>query len=209
MCVCPCDCMWLSPDASVRLPARVSACVCVRGSVLLAGEVVYMHVYFWVCLSVYPRNRNFAKVAQQIRIQTCPSGTYKAATPACRQLLPGCPEKYPVRRWQEGFSVPGTPAGLQDCELRGPLPHRLPSAGHATSKAFPTQRGGGGGAEESRLPSRSQGPPLEGAQSPEGFLFPEAPRGARGEPKSLGSPNPRPLQEFEPRSCSLGRHVSA
>ena len=37
----------------------------------------------------------------------------------------------------------------------------------------------------------------------------EPPRGGEGGAQSLLSPNPRPLQEFEYGSCSLGWHVSA
>lgn len=161
-----------------------------------------MHVYFWVCLSVYPRNRNFAKVAQQIRIQTCPLGTYKAATPACRQLLPGCPEKYPVRRWQEGFSVPGTPAGLQDCELRGPLPHRLPSAGHATSKAFPTQRGGG--RRGVPAPQPLSGSSTGGSAEPRGISFSRGAPGGAGGAQVPREPKPQALARVRAPELQFG-----
>ena len=159
------------------------------------------------CVSVFTpgTDRSFAKGAQQIRVQTCPLGTYKAATPACRQLLPGSGEVPQEEVAGRIFSPrhPCRPTGLRASRSPPPLP---PISGSRDFQGGPHPAGGAG---DSRLPSRSQGPPLEGAQSPEGFLFPEAPRGARGEPKSLGSPNPRPLQEFEPRSCRLGWHVSA
>lgn len=58
---------------SVSVPPRV----CAWGG---GREVVHVCVCFWVCLSVYHRNRNFAKAAQQIPTQTWPLGT-------CRQQL--------------------------------------------------------------------------------------------------------------------------
>ena len=60
-------------------------------------------------------------------------------------------------------------------------------------------------------PRRFQGLPLEGAQGQRDFFFQRRPppRGGEGGAQSLLSPNPRPLQEFEYGSCSLGWHVSA
>ena len=99
-----------------------------------------------------------------------------------------------MRRWQKGFSVPGTPGGLQDCELRGPLPQSLPSVGHETSRAFPTQQGGG--------PRSPSSPPLSGSSTggsagPEGFLFSEAPP-----TPGRGGGSPVPL---EPKPPALAR----
>lgn len=106
----------------------------------------------------------------------------------------------------ERIFSPRHPGGLGDCELAVPSP--TPSHQRVTR---PLRRPppAGRGAEESPLPSRFQGPPLEGARSPEGFLFPEAPPGGEGAARVPREPKPQALQGFEQGSCSLGWHVSA
>lgn len=97
-----------------------------------------------------------------------------------------------MRRWRKGFSVPGIPGGLQDCELHSPpLPHSLPSAGHETSRAFPPSRRG---TEESQLPGLLSGSSTGGSAGQRDFFSRAlpAPHPGGGEP-SPSEPKPPAL----------------
>lgn len=141
----------------------VSVCVCVWS----VARELFMCVCFWVCLSVYLRNRNFTKAAQQTLFQLDPwesAGNNSISSP----FPPGSDEEHPVRR--------GVSEGLLESSrilsLGSPPPHSLPSVVTRPLRRRRPRREEDLGVPSSILPpSCFSGSSTGGSAEPRGICF--------------------------------------